>query len=314
MAKIITKKNQIPGYARKNIKNFTKLTDNQAIYQYELNKLIRRAGGEYGQFLKGYYQMPERVYKKDIEEIRSLRNVTLRHAREKYETERRIDRITLDRIEYEQPRIEAPVIKNTLDINDLIEKEKQYDNVQDYLKETGQAIDPFTGEVITEEAAQQIIQSATDVSGSENLRPAVNRVEEVSEFESAKDLIENIREYVLQEIDRAIVSNSAYKSGRQRTTRSREWITTNINKAGDMILKELDRISSSESELKRFATKFSDSALLQRLYDAINEYLTTSESFYNAPDVGYFNSSEIYSLLHDGPMTLADSTRFEDEE
>ena len=332
MAKIITQKSQIPKSAQKKIKNFSKLTNNQAIYQYELNKLVKRAKGDYGQFLKGYYQMPSRVTKRAIEEIRSLRNVRLRYSREKYETERRIDRITRDRIEYEAPRIEQPVVENpandydwydysdyyepsdAIDINDLIEKEKQYDSVKDYLEETGQAIDPFTGEVITEEASQQIIQSVTDVSGSEDLRPTINSVEEVSEFESAKDLIDNIRQYVLQEIDRAIVSNSTYKSGRQRTSRSREWITTNINKAGDMILKELDRISSSESELKRFATKFSDSALLQQLYDAINEYLTTSDSFYNAPDVDYFNSSEIYSLLHDGPMTLADSKGFEDEE
>jgi len=289
MAKIITKKSEIPKSAQRNIKNFNKLTNNQAIYQYELNKLIRRAGGEYGQFLKGYYQMPERVYKKDIEEIRSLRNVKLRDAREKYETERRIDRITLARIEYEQPRIEAPVIKNTLDINDLIEKEKQYDNVQDYLKETGQAINPFTGEVLEEGDVANII-------------------------ESAKQLLDDLREFVLQEMDRSVVSNSSYRNGRTRSSASRDWIEKNINNAGDMILKEIDRIKTSDSSIKEFADKFSDSTKLQSLYDAISEYLASAYYVVGNAIGSNFQASQVYSLLHDGPMTLADSKRFEDEE
>lgn len=282
MAKIITNKNQIPEYARKNIKNFNKLTNNQAIYQYELNKLIRRAGGEYGQFLKGYYQMPERVYKKDIEEIRSLRNVRLRYSREKYEEERRIDRIAIDRIEHEQPRIEQPAIENP-------SKEKQYDSVKDYLEETGQAINPFTGEVIEEGAVANII-------------------------ESAKELLDDLREFVLQEIDRSVVSNSSYRSGRTRSSRSRDWIEKNINNAGDMILKEIDRIKTSDSSIKEFADKFSDSAKLQSLYDAISEYLASAYYVVGNAIGSNFQASQVYSLLHNGPMTLADSKRFEDEE
>ena len=305
MAKIITKKSQIPKSAQKKIKNFKKLTDNQAIYQYELNKLVKRAKGDYGQFLKGYYQMPSRVTKRAIEEIRSLRNVRLRYSREKYETERRIDRITRDRIEYERPRIEQPVIESpsedydwhdysdyyepsdAIDINDLIEKEKQYDSVKDYLEETGQAINPFTGEVLEEQAVGDII-------------------------ESAREYLSELRELVLQEIDRAVISASSYRSGRTRSTRSREWVENNINKAGDMVLKEIDRIEASEESLKSFAKKFSTSSQLQELSEAISEYLASA---YHITDSGSsFQSSRVYMILHDGPMSLADTMEFEDEE
>lgn len=305
MVKIITKKSQIPKSAQKKIKNFKKLTDNQAIYQYELNKLVKRAKGDYGQFLKGYYHMPSRVTKKAIEEIRSLRNVRLRYSREKYETERRIDRITRDRIEYERPRIEQPVVENPLDdydlydysdyyepsdaidINDLIEKEKQYDNVKDYLEETGQAINPFTGEVLEAQAVGDII-------------------------ESAREYLSELRELVLQEIDRAVISASSYRSGRKRSTRSREWVENNINKAGDMVLREIDRIEGSEESLKSFAKKFSSSSQLQELSEAISEYLASA---YHITDSGSsFQSSRVYMILHDGPITLADTMEFEDEE
>lgn len=307
MAKIVTKKSQIPKSAQKKINNFKKLTDNQAIYQYELNKLVKRAKGEYGQFLKGYYQMPSRVTKKAIEEIRSLRNVRLRYSREKYETKRRIDRITRDRIEYERPIIEQPVVENLLDdydsydysdyyepsdaidINDLIEKEKQFGSVKEYLEETGQAINPFTGEVLDESNVANII-------------------------ESAKQLLDDLREFVLQEIDRSVVSNSSYRNGRSRSSRSRDWIEKNINNAGDMILKEIDRIKSSDSSLKCFADKFSDSAMLQSLTDAISEYLASAYYVVGNAIGSNFQASQVYSLLHDGPMTLADTMEFEDEE
>lgn len=323
MAKIITKKSQIPQYARKNIKNFSKLTDNQAIYQYELNKLIRRAGGEYGQFLKGYYQMPERVYKKDIEEIRSLRNVKLRSSREKYETDRRIERITLDRIEYEQPRIDRPVIEspasspdlpNTIiDINDLIDQEKQYKDPAEYLKETGQIIDPFTGEILSKEygdAVNEKIKAVTDVSGSEDLRPEKQPV--VNVYDSIENFLDQLEQYVRDEQDRAVVANSSYRSGRSRSQKSREWIEDNISKAGDMVLKEINRIRSSEDSIKKFAQKFSNESDLQDLMDAIGEYLMAA--YHSSNTTGAFQSSRVYMILHDGPMTLADTMEFEDEE
>ena len=81
MARIITKKSQIPEYIRPKIKNFSKLTDNQAIYQYEYYKLLRRAS-KYGQkgieFAKSFEKAPERIYQKTIQKLRSFTKTKLK--------------------------------------------------------------------------------------------------------------------------------------------------------------------------------------------------------------------------------------------
>lgn len=305
MAKIITKKSQIPKSAQKKIKNFSKLTDNQAILQYELNKLKRRLSKQvdYTQFIK----TPKAITKSFIQEIHNIRGKQVEKFKERFASgkpltsyeerkakqyeratkgiSKELDKISDDEIYDYEPYYPEP--DDTIDINELIEKEKQYDSVKDYLEETGQAINPFTGEVLEAQTVGDII-------------------------ESAREYMSELRELVLQEIDRAVISSSSYRSGRTRSTRSREWIENNINKAGDMILREIDRIEGSEESLKSFAKKFSSSSQLQELSDAISEYLASA---YHITDSGSsFQSSRVYMMLHDGPMTLADTMEFEDEE
>ena len=60
----ITSKTQIPQYIQKRITNFKNLTPNKAIFEYEKFLLLRRAKGDYKQFLEGYIETPERVTKK----------------------------------------------------------------------------------------------------------------------------------------------------------------------------------------------------------------------------------------------------------
>lgn len=305
MAKIITKKSQIPKSAQKKIKNFSKLTDNQAILQYELNKLKRRLSkqADYTKFIK----TPKAITKSFIQEIHNIRGKQVEKFKERFATgkpltsyeerkakqyeratrsiSKQLDEISDDEIYDYEPYYPEP--DDTIDINELIEKEKQYDSVKDYLEETGQAINPFTGEVLEEQAVGDII-------------------------ESAREYLSELRELVLQEIDRAVISASSYRSGRTRSTRSREWVENNINKAGDMVLREIDRIEGSEESLKSFAKKFSSSSQLQELSEAISEYLASA---YHITDSGSsFQSSRVYMILHDGPITLADTMEFEDEE
>ena len=305
MAKIITKKSEIPKSAQKKIKNFSKLTDNQAILQYELNKLKRRLSKQvdYTKFIK----TPKAITKSFIQEIHNIRGKQVEKFKERFATgkpltsyeerkakqyeratrsiSKQLDEISDDEIYDYEPYYPEP--DDTIDINELIEKEKQYDSVKDYLEETGQAINPFTGEVLEAQAVGDII-------------------------ETAREYLSELRELVLQEIDRAVISASSYRSGRTRSTRSREWVENNINKAGDMILREIDRIEGSEESLKSFAKKFSSSSQLQELSEAISEYLASA---YHITDSGSsFQSSRVYMILHDGPITLADTMEFEDEE
>lgn len=81
MAKIITKKSQIPEYAQKKIKNFKKLTDNQAIFEYELFKLQRRAKRS-GVKLPPIFR-PKKVTKEAIKEVAEIRGSKLKQFEKK---------------------------------------------------------------------------------------------------------------------------------------------------------------------------------------------------------------------------------------
>ncbi len=81
MAKIITSKMQIPKSQRIKIKNFDKLTDNQAIFEYELNKLLRRAKRA-GIKLPPIFR-PSRVTKQAIKELSDIRGEALKQYGEK---------------------------------------------------------------------------------------------------------------------------------------------------------------------------------------------------------------------------------------
>ena len=305
MAKIVTKKSQIPKSAQKKIKNFSKLTDNQAILQYELNKLKRRLSKQvdYTQFIK----KPKSITKSFIQEIHNIRGKQVERFKQKfakgepltsYEERKQIDykrfnsklskeldKISEDEIYDYEPNYPEP--HYVIDINDLIEKENQYQSTQEYLKETGQARDPFTGEVLEAGAVVDII-------------------------ESAKQYLDNLMQEITDYENKAIVSNSSYRSGRTRTSRSRAWIEENVTRAGDKIRGEIDRIRSSDSNIKAFVKKFSSPDKLQQLSNAIGEFIAGCYSIVDTSSA--YSASEVYMLLHDSPMTLDDSMMFEDEE
>lgn len=294
MAKIITKKSQIPKYAAKRIKDFKNLTTNQAIYEYELQKLVRRSKGDYKYYAQGFYQRPERVTKKDIENVHSMRGSKLKLAQEDWEHEKRLNRFMSERTYYE-PEDSIPDIDYTpsyepdysFDLNEEIHQEISYQSPEEYLEETGQVVNPLTGEVIS----------------GENIADMVD---------FARQYLDELEQVVRMEEDRTIVAMSSYRNGRTRNARSQKWITDNVTRAGDMILNQLDSIRSSDSKLVSFAKRFSDQSALQSLSDAIAEYIQGSYHVINT--TGSFQSSRVYGLLNDGPISLSDSMEFEDEE
>lgn len=295
MAKIITKKSQIPKYAAKKIKDFKNLTTNQAIYEYELIKLQRRAKGDFASYAKGYYARPNRVTKSAIKQLQSLRGKKLQSEIETYRTEQRLNRAISHEPVYYEPDDSIPNIDYTpsyepdysFDLNEAIEQEKTYQSAEDYLEETGQVVNPLTGEVIS----------------GENIADMVD---------FARQYLDELEQVVRTEEDRTIVSMSSYRNGRSRNARSQRWITDNVTRAGDMIIRQLDTIRGSESKMVAFAKRFSDSSNLQALSDAIAEYIQGSYHVVNTS--GSFQSSRVFGLLNDGPISLSDSMEFEDEE
>lgn len=286
MAKIITKKSDIPKYAQKAIKNFKKLTKNQAIYEYELLKLKRRAGRELGSYLTGYYKPQGKITQKAIKAISSIKGKKLEAERavyeqEKraYETERRFEREDRGFVDY------------TFDLNDEIGKEisyepteKTYSSFDEYLVDTDQTIDPTTGEVVSVADAEEL----------------------------ARNFFDRLIEEIEMMKDQAEVSYSSYKSGRTRSVRSRQWVADNITRGADRLINLIEsRRSDPQSEIAFYKSLSGTS--LSELQDAISEYM--ANLYYQSAESlnGYMQSSRIYQLLSQSPVGMDELEEFDEE-
>ena len=276
MPKLITTKTQIPKYAQKSIQNFKSLTTNQAIYQYELLKLKRRAGREYGAYLSGYLQMPSRVTKAAIKAISSIRGKKLETARSNYETEQRINRIIRGDLLEPFEWVDTPSKPI----------EKTYDTVKEYLESTGSLIDPSTGEVI--------------------------EAEQIADYnDRMREYIDSLIEFTRQYADSQIIVRSTTKSGHTKSVKGRKWVEDNITRATNKIINRLEQIKSNESDLRSFGRACSNPDYLSLLQNAIGDYISGS---YSDTTSDSYIASEVYDLLSFSPMSFDDTIDFEYEE
>ena len=284
MPKLITTKSQIPKYAQKSIQNFKRLTTNQAIYQYELLKLKRRAGREYGSYLSGYLQMPSRVTKSVIQSITSLRGKKLETARSDYEAEQRMNRA----IRRQEKSYQTDDLLEPFDWVDTTSKpiEKTYDTVKEYLESTGSLIDPYTGEVI--------------------------EADKVANYDDRlKEYIDELIDFTRQYADSAVVTRSTTKSGHTKSVKSRQWLEDNINRATNKIINRLEQIKANESDLRSFGKACSNPDYLSLLQNAIGDYISGA---YSDTTSDSYMASEVYDLLSFSPMSFDDAMDFEYEE
>lgn len=336
MAKIVTEKSQIPKWYQKQIKNFNKLTPNQAIYEYELIKLQRRAGKEFGNFLKGYYQRPKVVRQKDIEEIRQFRGIKLKKAKqgikpkkitynypamsdykreERWRKEEEADRLAFSRKENGTdytPDYSWDLEEEARQEVSVPEPQKTYESVEQYLKETGQKIDPDTGEVVPYESVEDYLKNT-----NQTVDPTTGEVLDKQEYIANQlDLIKEFFDDLRTEIDnfanQTIIVNSTYRNGRTRNANSRQWITDNVNRAKGKLITLIDSIEADEdrsiSVYERFAN---DSSALSDLQDAISEYMAKSYGSLITDSGSDMNYQRVYAMLSGSPMTLEDSEEFE---
>ena len=261
MARKIVTKSDIPQYAQTKIPNFKKLTNNQAIYEYELLKLKRRAGKELASRLIEQVKKGGRITKKLIEKVSGIKGKKLQTERTKYESEKR----TI-----------------SFDLNEEIKKEKEYRNPQQYLKETGQAIDPFTGEVV------QI----------------------ADEKQLAREFFDRVLSEIQNESAQAQVSYSSYKSGRNRSAKSRQWVSDNIERGTNKLINLINsRRTSEENELAFYKSLKANG--LNQLQDAISEYI--AGLYYQTAETltGYMQASRVYQIISDVPISMADARGFD---
>lgn len=280
----VTTKNQIPKYIQKRITNFKNLTPNKAIFEYEKFLLLRRAKGDYKEFLKGYIEAPERVTKKDIQKLREMRGKKLEEKRYEYERE--------------------------LDINSKTRKEQRED-------ENWSKIEPPELPTLEQITVPDLPDTISEPEPTPPIYTDPNTAEAIFE-EDIPDYLERVKEYIDDIIDeaynqgdQAVVSHSTYRSGRTKTSRSRAWSEQNINRAVNKVVSKLMEIRNTDSLLKAFAEKCNDSTYLSALQNAIGAYIaeaysdTTGQSFY---------ISKAYELLSFTPTTLDDAMDFEYEE
>lgn len=282
----ITNKSQIPDYIKKRIPDFNKITLNRAVFEYEKILLLRRAKGDFKEYLKEYVKAPTRVTKSDIQNIRGMRGEKLKEERIKYYDEKWVDSgdNKPPKVEPpEPPKVEPPEIPNPepITVPDLPDTPAEPE------PSTPLYVDMSTGEAIYEEDLPDYMDRLSDF---------------------IDDLIDETR----QEMDRAIVSYSAYRSGKTRNARGRAWIETNITRAGNKLISKLEEIKSNEDSLKTFAQKCNNPDYMQQLKDAIGDYI--SSSYYIVDIDGYFSNSRVYNLLSFTPMSLDDTMDFEYEE
>lgn len=249
MAKIINKKSDIPKYAQKAIKNFKKLTKNQAIYEYEMLKLKRRAGKEFGAFLSGYLSRPEKVTKKAIEALKSLKGSKLQKEKYSYETEQRINR-----------------------------QARQYEYYFD----------------LEEEAQQEIEYSEIAI-----------------EEELADDFISNLYQVIYDAQSQAIVSNSYYRSGRTKSSKSRQWLQDNIQRGTDLLIKAIHERTATQEQKIQFYKELAQYSLSD-LQDAVSEYLAGLYRVTADNVSGYLQISRVYQIISATPISIDDAEEFDE--
>ena len=130
-------------------------------------------------------------------------------------------------------------------------------------------------------------------------------------IQHCKELIDDLIRFTEEQANQSIVSYSTYRSGRTKSSSSRQWLENNINKAKNKVVSRLEAIQSDNSLMLTFAKKCANSDYIQALQNAIGDYIYAA---YGDVDLESYYSSEVYNLLSFSPMTLNDSMYFEYEE
>lgn len=298
--KTVTQKAQISKWYVKRIKDFANLTENEALFEYEALKLRerqRKYASKAG--IKGYkapqIPRPTVTISRDVEYLRNIPSEDVKLSATTGFDELVGPSASIYDYELEQWKEEKfPDYQSRYDYSwedDL--SEQSYDDYEPIYSEptveNGASpedywIDPTTGEAILKSDTSDILSRT-----SEFLDRLIDYTESVANGE--------------------IISRSSYRSGRTKSAKSRQWLEDNIDRARDRIVNKLNDIKSSETKLRGFAEKASNGDFFGQLTNAIGEFIAGA---YKSTNADSFQSSEVYNLLSDYPMTLDETLDFED--
>ena len=324
MAKQITKKSDIPKYIQKRIKNFKELTTNQALYEYELYKLERRAGGEFKFFIRGFYQRPDRVYKKDIQEVHNVRGKTLKKQREDYNFKRSHPNLFISDYDEtpKQPRVELSEYDELSDY----EKEKITNDLQDEFALPTPEPEPVeqyeSDEEYFEEPEEYVPYYEEDAGSPDDywVDPNTGEAIHYSELRYAEqeraaiEFLENLKNELRQQGDAVAIAHSYYANGKTRSPSQRRFYNDNIDKAVNTVIEKIDAILGNKDKLANFVNNHSQAYNnWEALVIAAMEYVADSYKTKGGDAAQAEQAARLNALLSAEPVSLDEAMNFVDE-
>lgn len=298
----------IPKWYTKRIKNFEILREKEALFEYESLKIQERARKQAKKLNVTYKKhkivRPSTVIASDIQ---ILKDIELESIKEAVKANKPIvpyasPLYSSERVEWKRHNLPDYHYVSDYDFRDydLTEGDSEDDYLTDYdIKQIESSfpkpepepvsplfVDMATGQAIFEEDLPDFVQQC-------------------------KELIDDLIRFTEEQADQSIVSYSSYRSGRTKSSSSRQWLENNINKAKDKIVDKLEAIQSDDGMMMTFARKCASGDYLQNLQNAIGDYISGAYTDINAEA---FYASNVYNLLSFSPMSLDDAMDFEYEE
>lgn len=312
--KIVNTKMDIPKWYTKRIKNFEILREKEALFEYESIKIQERARKQAKKlnivYNKSKIVRPSTVIASDIQ---TLKDIEIEDIKEAVKTNKPIVPYTsilyaAERVEWKRHNLPDYHYEGDYDLPDINEPTDYFDDYN---------YDDSEDDYLTDYDIKQIESSFPEPEPEPPLFVDLSTGQAIFEedlpdyIQQCKELIDDLIRFTEEQADQSIVSYSTYRSGRTKSSSSRQWLENNINKAKNKVVARLEDIQSDDNLMLTFAKKCANGEYLQSLQNAIGDYISGAYSDINAES---YYSSQVYNLLSFSPMTLDDAMVFEDEE
>ena len=318
--KLVTEKTQIPKWYKRRIKQFEKLSEEEALFEYEALKLQERAR-KYAKKAGIEYKKLEIVRPKTVIEsdIKYVREVSLERVKQAVKEKERIIKpeapiYDYERVEWKEQKFPEYRYEDIdwyddymddYELPDKPRKEKQYESPEQYLQETEQRINPSTGEVlpIPEEPQHG---GGGNILDEDEWRELVQAEEE----QAAREFLEDLKEYIQEEGNKTIVAHSYRPSGKTKAAKERKWLQDNVDSAVNTLIAKIDAILNDETMFQNFVRSHaSQSTAWEAMVLAASEYINSS---YKSKGGDPVQAAELNRLLNAGPISLSEAMNFVD--
>lgn len=292
--KSVTTKIQIPKWYVKRIKGFERLTENEALFEYEALKLRerqRKYASKAG--IKGYrapqIPRPSYVTSSDVSYLKQITPSEVKLSattgfdrlveptssiyageREAWKAEKFEGYVPNYGDDYYDDSYDYDIPSHSYDSTDL----------DDYW------INPATGEAV--------LWDDIRTEDAEN---------------AAREFLEDLKEQLREEADKTVIGHSTTAQGRTKSRRVREFYSKNVDNALDSIIQKIDSILNDPQKFQRFVASHRDSTnSWEQLVMAAMDYIHSSYVSKSVDQAA--KAAELNALLTAGPISLSDALNY----